>query len=71
MHYFSNHILFSYLQNGVMSSIPYICCAIMAVVAGHSADYLRSRHYLTTTQTRKIYQCICEFYFIFLSQLKL
>ncbi|XP_048250792.1 sialin-like [Haliotis rufescens] len=47
---------FDILQNGVLSSIPFICRAVEMVVSGQVADLLRARTSLGTTKVRKIIQ---------------
>ena len=50
-----------FLQNGALSAVPYVCTAVMSIIAGHFADCLRSRRILTTTHTRKVFQCIGKY----------
>ncbi|XP_071110605.1 sialin-like [Haliotis cracherodii] len=47
---------FDILQNGVLSSLPFICRAVEMVVSGQVADLLRARTSLGTTKVRKIIQ---------------
>lgn len=51
---------FDIKSNGALSAVPYICQFVSAIFAGHLADFLRGRRYLSTTATRKIFQ-ICSF----------
>ncbi|KAJ8309628.1 hypothetical protein KUTeg_012818 [Tegillarca granosa] len=43
-------------HNGALSSVPYIFNAATTFIAGYTADVIRSKHLLNTTQTRKVYQ---------------
>ncbi|XP_067658752.1 uncharacterized transporter slc-17.2-like [Haliotis asinina] len=49
---------FDIAENGLLSSIPYLSQAVSGMLAGQVADYFRSRKYLTTTATRRIFQAI-------------
>lgn len=49
---------FDIKNNGVLTSVPYICQAVMSFAAGNLADFLRSRKYLSTRATRRIFQTI-------------
>ncbi|CAC5398744.1 SLC17A5 [Mytilus coruscus] len=49
---------FDIKSNGALSSLPYICQSVMAIVAGNLADYLRKKCIFTTGQTRKLFQSI-------------
>ncbi|XP_052061714.1 uncharacterized transporter slc-17.2-like [Mytilus californianus] len=49
---------FDIKSNGGLSSLPYICQAIMSIGAGHLADFLRRNKILTTRQTRRLNQTI-------------
>ncbi|CAC5363679.1 SLC17A5 [Mytilus coruscus] len=49
---------FDIKSNGALSATPYICSSVSVLLVAHSADRLRSKHILTTTQTRKIFQSI-------------
>ena len=44
------------LQNGALSAVPYICQAVSGFLAGQTADIIRSKRILNTTNTRKVYQ---------------
>ena len=46
---------FEHFQNGLVSAIPYLCQWIVANLAGQLADLLRSRHILSTTTARKLF----------------
>ena len=50
---FNYHLLF---QNGALSAVPYICQAVPGFLAGQTADIIRSKRILNTTNTRKLYQ---------------
>ncbi|XP_041378578.1 sialin-like [Gigantopelta aegis] len=43
-------------QNGMLSSLPYLCTCISAICAGQLADIVRAKHILSTTLVRKIWQ---------------
>jgi hypothetical protein len=43
-------------QNGALSAVPYICQAVSGFIAGQTADILRAKGILNTTNTRKLYQ---------------
>ncbi|XP_046326762.2 sialin-like [Haliotis rufescens] len=45
---------FDIKQNGSLSAVPYLCAAIVSIVAGQVADCLRSRVGLATATVRKI-----------------
>ncbi|XP_063442651.1 sialin-like [Mytilus trossulus] len=49
---------FDMKSNGALSSLPYICQSVMAIIAGNLADYLRKKRILTTGQTRRLFQSI-------------
>ncbi|XP_071110371.1 uncharacterized transporter slc-17.2-like [Haliotis cracherodii] len=49
---------FDIAENGLLSSIPYVSQAVSGMLTGQVADYIRSRKYLSTTATRKIFQSI-------------
>ncbi|CAC5399523.1 SLC17A5 [Mytilus coruscus] len=44
-------------ENGVFSALPNLCYIVIALIAGQSADWIRTRKILSTTATRKVYQC--------------
>ncbi|XP_046580035.1 uncharacterized transporter slc-17.2-like [Haliotis rubra] len=46
------------IRNGLLSAVPYVSQGVSSVVSGQLADYLRSRKYLSTTATRRIFQTI-------------
>ncbi|XP_034041292.1 sialin isoform X2 [Thalassophryne amazonica] len=51
---YMNEILgFSIKQNGVLSALPYLGCAVMAVISGQVADYLREKWLYPTVTVRK------------------
>uniref|UniRef100_A0A7N8X141 Sialin n=1 Tax=Mastacembelus armatus TaxID=205130 RepID=A0A7N8X141_9TELE len=48
--YMNNILGFSIQQNGMLSALPYMGCAVFAFLSGQVADYLReTRHYPTVT----------------------
>ncbi|XP_046326763.2 sialin-like [Haliotis rufescens] len=47
---------FDIRQNGVISSLPYVCHSVLAVLAGQLADIVRARTRLGTTRVRKVWQ---------------
>ncbi|XP_046559193.1 uncharacterized transporter slc-17.2-like isoform X1 [Haliotis rubra] len=49
---------FNIAENGLLSSIPYMSQAVTGVLSGQIADFFRSRKYLSTTATRRIFQTI-------------
>ncbi|XP_076451310.1 sialin-like [Babylonia areolata] len=49
---------FDIKQNGGLSAVPYLCMAVLAVLAGQVADCLRARRILSTKATRKMFQTI-------------
>ena len=49
---------FLHPQNGFISAIPYLANWFVVIGACQLADYLRSKQYLNTTQTRKIFSSI-------------
>ncbi|XP_046556711.1 uncharacterized transporter slc-17.2-like [Haliotis rubra] len=56
---FLNEVLdFNITENGLLSSIPYLSQAVSGMLSGQMADYIRSRKFLSTTATRKIFQAI-------------
>lgn len=53
---FECHIIF--FQNGLLSAVPYLAMWVLSIVFSLTADALRSRKILTTTQTRKVFNTI-------------
>ncbi|XP_022337131.2 sialin-like [Crassostrea virginica] len=47
---------FNIQNNGALSAVPYICQAVSGFLAGQTADIIRSKRILNTTNTRKLYQ---------------
>ncbi|XP_062591838.1 sialin-like [Saccostrea cucullata] len=47
---------FDIKSNGALSALPYICQAVSGFLAGQTADIIRSKRILNTTNTRKFYQ---------------
>jgi len=48
-----------HVQNGLLSSLPHMVSYLGAVMSGELADLLRRSKILSTTVTRKLFQCIC------------
>lgn len=46
------------LQNGFLSAVPYVGCALFAVLSGQVADYLRERCFYSTVLVRKAFTLI-------------
>uniref|UniRef100_A0A3P9H8S6 Sialin n=1 Tax=Oryzias latipes TaxID=8090 RepID=A0A3P9H8S6_ORYLA len=56
---YMNDILgFSIQQNGMLSALPYVGCALFAVVSGQIADYLRETCLYPTVTVRKCFSLI-------------
>lgn len=56
---YMNDILgFSIQQNGLLSALPYLGCAIVAVLSGQVADYLRESCLYPTILVRKVFSII-------------
>ena len=53
-------IMRSFVQNGLMSTMPYIVQLVTIVCGGQFADYLRRKKVLSTTMTRKIFLAVSE-----------
>nr|KAI8731889.1 sialin-like isoform X1 [Biomphalaria glabrata] len=49
---------FDIKQNGVLSSLPYVCQFVSTVSVGHAADLIRQRGWISTTNVRKSFQVI-------------
>ena len=47
-------------QNGLLTSLPHICNAIIMVVVGVVSDVVTSKSYLSITAARRLFQGICE-----------
>ena len=45
------------LQNAFLSAVPYLCMWIFSLLGSQWADFMRTKGYWTTTNTRKI-MCI-------------
>lgn len=50
-----------FVQNGSLSSLPFIGRFIGAILSAYVADNLLIKGYLSTTVTRKLFQTIGEF----------
>uniref|UniRef100_A0A665TKK1 Sialin n=1 Tax=Echeneis naucrates TaxID=173247 RepID=A0A665TKK1_ECHNA len=56
---YMNDILgFSIQQNGMLSALPYLGCAVLAVLSGQVADYLRERCQYSTVKVRKAFTIV-------------
>lgn len=53
--YMSNILGFSIQQNGILSALPYMGCAVCAVLSGQLADYLRETRNCPTVYVRKAF----------------
>ncbi|XP_025084629.1 sialin-like [Pomacea canaliculata] len=47
---------FEIKQNGALSALPYLCQAVISALSGQVADRLRERGFLSTKNTRKLFQ---------------
>uniref|UniRef100_A0A8C6L641 Sialin n=1 Tax=Nothobranchius furzeri TaxID=105023 RepID=A0A8C6L641_NOTFU len=56
--YMNDVLGFSIQQNGFLSALPYVGCAILAVVSGQVADYLRESCFYPTVVVRKAFSLI-------------
>ncbi|KAM6956689.1 sialin [Aplochiton taeniatus] len=56
--YMSNILGFSIQQNGALSALPYIGCAVLAVLGGQLADYLRESCLYPTVAVRKAFTIV-------------
>lgn len=56
--YMKDVLGFSIKQNGMLSALPYIGCAIMAVLSGQFADYLRETRNCATVKVRKAFSLV-------------
>ncbi|XP_077586494.1 sialin [Stigmatopora nigra] len=56
---YMNDILgFSIQQNGLLSALPYLGCALFAVLSGQLADYLREKRHCPTITVRKSFSLV-------------
>ncbi|XP_061645522.1 sialin [Phyllopteryx taeniolatus] len=56
---YMNDILgFSIQQNGFLSALPYLGCALFAMMSGQLADYLRERRRYSTVTVRKSFSVV-------------
>ncbi len=46
-----------FLQSGFLAALPHAVMAVMVLIGGQLADFLRSRKILSTTAVRKIFNC--------------
>lgn len=56
--YMKDVLGFSIQQNGMLSALPYIGCAILAVLSGQVADYLRETRNCPTVRVRKAFSFV-------------
>ncbi|XP_058507328.1 sialin [Solea solea] len=52
--YMNDVLGFSIQQNGLLSALPYLGCAVLAVLSGQLADYLRETCHYPTVTVRKV-----------------
>lgn len=57
-YYLSITILKSVFQNGALTAIPYAACWAMQNISSICADYLRSHGYISTGNTRKLFNTL-------------
>lgn len=60
--FFSDALGFDIKNDGLLSAAPFAVMAVMIVTGGYIADFLRSKDFLTTTNTRKLMNSIGELY---------
>ncbi|PSN49195.1 hypothetical protein C0J52_10915 [Blattella germanica] len=61
-------------KTGIMSSLPYLMMALVMLMAGKLADWLRQRNILSTVQVRKLFCCgafLCQGGFMLMAALVL
>lgn len=56
--YMKDILGFSIQQNGMLSALPYMGCAVMAVLSGQFADYLRETCLYPTVIVRKVFSIV-------------
>ncbi|CAJ1066712.1 sialin [Xyrichtys novacula] len=56
--YMNNILGFSIQQNGMLSALPYIGCAVLAVLSGQLADYMRETLLYRTVIVRKAFTLV-------------
>ncbi|XP_034407494.1 sialin [Cyclopterus lumpus] len=56
--YMNDVLGFSIQQNGLLSALPYLGCAVMAVLSGQLADYLRETCLYRTVTVRKCFSIV-------------
>ncbi|KAK2824551.1 hypothetical protein Q5P01_021726 [Channa striata] len=56
--YMSDILGFNIQQNGILSALPYLGCAVFAVLSGQIADYLRETCQYPTVNVRKAFSAI-------------
>lgn len=58
--YMSDVLKFSILENGLYSALPHLMMLFVAICVGFLSDYLTNKHYLSITNTRKLFTTICK-----------
>ncbi|KAF3708010.1 Sialin Membrane glycoprotein SP55 [Channa argus] len=56
--YMSDVLGFNIKENGILSALPYLGCAVFAVLSGQIADYLRETCHYPTVNVRKSFSAI-------------
>uniref|UniRef100_A0A0B7A1X2 Sialin n=1 Tax=Arion vulgaris TaxID=1028688 RepID=A0A0B7A1X2_9EUPU len=56
--YMKNILKFDMKENGLLSAIPYAVCWVVQNLSGLTADYLRSHGYISTGNTRKLFNTL-------------
>ncbi|KAG1655419.1 Vesicular glutamate transporter 3 [Nymphon striatum] len=56
--YLKDVLHFNLGKTGFLSALPYMVMAIVVQFGGQLADFTRQRAYLTTTQVRKLFNCL-------------
>ncbi|BFZ21120.1 hypothetical protein BsWGS_24159 [Bradybaena similaris] len=59
--YMKNILKFDMTENGALSAIPYAACWAMQNISSFCADYLRSHGYISTGNTRKLFNTLGTF----------
>jgi len=55
--FFPDTLEFDLRDAGLLSALPYLAMAIVLQLAGHFADWLRSKKFISTTGVRKLFNC--------------
>lgn len=59
--YMKQILHFNIKENAFLSALPYLCMWLISVSGSHLADFVRSRGYLSTTSTRKVFNSLAFF----------